>query len=284
MEAGLQKRDCMLRSRTQLPYNKNGFLSLPSNGSGPGRGCCSTCELCELSLVYGTLRRWLIDFLLSTPTTCSRSIPKRTSFWRVHSGFGGCTTAWPRMQNGLLYCGLPEHRNRSRTTETVRSGEVGSVSCAGSRLSRCPRNPAPISPAERARHGLLTRTGLMITCPFDNMVAIYDLTTGEWSRWFPAPHPWPIVAMTVNHLQYRKQNRDARHLLDSASLGPSEILFYDSATVQLNSTVSIEQRSHGIFLFDDALATCSSRDGWSCKHNWQRLRTGNFPRGIATTS
>ena len=121
-----------------------------------------------------------------------------------------------------------------------------------------------------------------MTCSFDNMVAIYDLTTGEWSRWFPAPGP-DDSGRDVHHFNtVRKIGREI--CLIAHRFGPSEILFYDSTTLQLNSTVSIGAQSHDIFLFDDALATCSSGDGCLVNISGKRLRTGNFPRGIATTS
>jgi hypothetical protein len=123
---------------------------------------------------------------------------------------------------------------------------------------------------------------LWVTCSFDNLVAIYDLKTGQWSRWFPAPSP-------------ADRGRDVHHFntvckigseicLIAHHFGPSELLFYDCSTLQLNSAISIGVESHNVFMFDDAVATCSSLDGWLVNVNGKRLRTGNFPRGIAITS
>jgi hypothetical protein len=41
--------------------------------------------------------------------------------------------------------------------------------------------------------------------------------------------------------------------------------------------------SHNIFSYQDAMAACSSGDGWLVNSRGRRLRTGNFPRGMATT-
>ena len=120
-----------------------------------------------------------------------------------------------------------------------------------------------------------------LTCAFDNMVAICDLTTGEWSRWFPAPNP-------------ADRGRDVHHFntvckigseicLVAHHFGPSELLFYDCASLQLNSAVALGEESHNVFLFEDALATCSSRDGRLVNTSGKQLRTGSFPRGIART-
>jgi hypothetical protein len=72
--------------------------------------------------------------------------------------------------------------------------------------------------------------------------------------------------------------------LTAHHFGPSELLFYDCATLQLNSTVWVGAQSHDVFFIDDALAVCSSRDGCLVNITGKRVRTGNFPRGIATTS
>jgi hypothetical protein len=120
---------------------------------------------------------------------------------------------------------------------------------------------------------------LWVTCSFDNLVAIFDLNSGQWSQWFPAPHP-ANRGRDVHHFNsIRKIGREIGLL--AHHFGPSEVLFYDSETLQLNSVAPIGAEAHDILLFGNALATCSSGDGWVVNVSGRRLRTGNFPRGVA---
>ena len=65
--------------------------------------------------------------------------------------------------------------------------------------------------------------------------------------------------------------------------GPSMVLCDDFPTLQLDSVVPLGRFAHDLFVFESALATCSSGDGWILNTNGQRLRTGGFPRGLAIT-
>ncbi|MGH9665673.1 MAG: hypothetical protein ACRD9L_14710, partial [Bryobacteraceae bacterium] len=119
-----------------------------------------------------------------------------------------------------------------------------------------------------------------MTCSYDNMVAIYDLAGRDWSRWYPAPNP-------------AHRDRDVHHFntirfiggrvcLLAHHFGPSELLYYDYPSMQLESAVPFGHMSHDLFVFEDAMATCSSGNGWILNRRGERLRTGNFPRGVAT--
>jgi hypothetical protein len=113
------------------------------------------------------------------------------------------------------------------------------------------------------------------------MVAIYDIAAGEWDRWYPAPNP-------------AHRDRDIHHFntidfingqvyLIAHNFGPSFLMSYDYPSLQLNSTVPLGCSSHGLFLFENTFGTCSSGDGSIVNRGGHRLRTGNFPRGVAMT-
>lgn len=218
-------------------------------------------------------------FLVSTTHYLLAIDPETHQLWQVHSG-SGLYYGLAKDTNGLLYAAC-RNTVAGPDDETVRAAETGSILVLdrGFRVVREIQSPFPL----RDVHGIACFEGrLWVTCSFDNMVAIYDLTTGEWSRWFPAPSP-ADRGHDVHHFNtVRKIGREI--CLVAHHFGPSALLFYDCATLQLNSTVSIGAESHDVFLFDDAFATCSSRDGWLVNITGQRLRTGNYPRGIATAS
>jgi hypothetical protein len=217
-------------------------------------------------------------FLVATTHHLLAIDPQSRRVWRIHSG-SGLYYGLAKDEAGLLYAAC-RHTVTGPDDETVRAGEVGSILVLdrGFRVVGETRPPFPM----RDVHGTACFDGrLWVTCSFDNMLAIYDLATGEWSRWYPAPHP-ADRGRDVHHFNtVRKIGNEI--CLVAHHFGPSELLFYDSVTRQLNSAVSMGAESHDVFLFEDALATCSSSDGWCINASGKRLRTGNFPRGVATT-
>jgi hypothetical protein len=130
-------------------------------------------------------------------------------------------------------------------------------------------------------HGIACFDGrVWVTCSYDNMVAIYDLATGDWTRWYPDPAHRDHDVHHFNTIRFI----GGQVCLVAHRFGPSEVMFYSYPSLQLDSAVPFGVMSHDLFRFDNALATCSSDDGWLVNRCGNRLRTGNFPRGVATTT
>jgi hypothetical protein len=217
-------------------------------------------------------------FLVSTTHHLLAIDPESRSLWRVHSG-AGLYFGLAKGADGLLYTAC---RNTVLGPQDpqIRASEEGTILVFDRELRVCGelRPPFPL----RDLHGIACFDGrLWVTCAYDNMVAICDLATRTWERWYPAPNP-------------EHRDRDIHHFntirfigghvcLLAHHFGPSELLFYAYPSLQLDSAIPFGCMSHDLFLFDNALATCSSGDGWIVNRSGQRLRTGNFPRGIAAT-
>jgi hypothetical protein len=218
-------------------------------------------------------------FLVSTTHHLLAIEPQSGKLWRIHSGAG-------------LYFGLAEGPNRllyiaCRNTvlgpndNQVRSTEQGTILVLDRNFHVCDelRPEFPL----RDVHGIACFEGrLWVTCSYDNMIAVHDFATGKWSKWYPASNP-ADRDRDVHHFN-TVRFIDGRVCLLAHHFGPSEILFYTYPSLQLDSVTSLGHMAHDVLLYDNALATCSSADGWIVNTRGQRLRTGNFPRGIAATA
>jgi hypothetical protein len=197
-------------------------------------------------------------------------------FWRVHSGKG-------------LYYGLAQYAGRiyvacrniikGPTDPSVRAGENGSILV----LEAATLNVIDELTADfplRDLHGMCCFDGkLWMTCSFDNLVAIYDLTSHRWSRWYPAPDP-AARDRDVNHFNTVEEFGNSLCVV-AHNNGPSHLLFYDRASLELSSVIQLGYQAHDVFWVNGAAATCSSGDGRLLSSAGWTLRTRGFPRGIA---
>ena len=217
-------------------------------------------------------------FLVSTTHHLLALDPESHTAWRVYSG-SGSYFGLAKGEDGLLYVGC---RNQilGDYDEEVRGGQQGTILVLDHtfRVVEVLQPPFPL----RDLHGIACFDGcIWVTCALDNMVAICDLATRDWVCWYPAPDPHDRD-QDVHHFN-TIQLIDEQVCLVAHHYGPSEVLFYDYPSLQLVSAIPLGAFSHDLFFFKDALATCSSADGWIVNRRGQHLRTGGFPRGIVTT-
>jgi hypothetical protein len=217
-------------------------------------------------------------FLVSTTHHLLALDPEVHTAWRIHSG-SGAYFGLAKGEDGLLYVAC---RNQivGDSSEGVRAIQKGTILVLnrGFRVVEVLEPPFPL----RDLHGIACFDGcIWATCAHDNMVAICHLATREWACWYPAPDP-NDRDHDVHHFN-TIQLIDGQVCLVAHHYGPSEVLFYDYPSLQLVSAVPLGSLSHDLFFFKDALATFSSADGCIVNRGGQHLRTGGFPRGIATT-
>jgi hypothetical protein len=137
--------------------------------------------------------------------------------------------------------------------------------------------------ALRDMHEMLWHAGrLYITCSYDNMVAVADLASGNWDRWYPLGRP-EEPPCDVNHLNSLAMV-DGTLAVVAHNKGPSEMLRYDLASRALVERVPFGVQAHNIRRNrDGALFTCSSAEGCLVGADGWRLATGGFPRGVLLT-
>ena len=139
------------------------------------------------------------------------------------------------------------------------------------------RPPFPL----RGAHGIaIFDDRLWVTCSFDNLIAIYEFRTRNWAKWYPAAnvgardrdvHHFNTIAPVGTEICVIAHNR-----------GASDLLFFDCTTRDLCSVTRLGNQSHDLFFVNGQPGTCSSGDGELVSTgNWV-LRTGGFPRGIAS--
>jgi len=254
--------------------NHEAAKSIVINGAPYSKGVEQGWNVRDSLLDNKMLKR----FLVST-THCLLAIdPEGGLSWRVHSGRG-------------LYFGLaldPECRIyvacRNTTLgpedETIRASERGSVLVLDQSFRVCDELTPPFP--LRDVHGIAWFDHrLWVTCSFDNMVAVYDCNSGDWSRWYPAPNP-ADRGRDVHHFNTVRR-MDNQIWLVAHHFGPSELLVYDYPSLDLDSAIPLGRMAHDLFWLHGAVGTCSSAEGCLVNARGQRLRTGNFPRGVATT-
>lgn len=200
----------------------------------------------------------------------------RDHFFRVHSG------------NGLYY-GLAQDnrhvyiscRNQTKGPQdaAVRAQEAGSILVLDA-ASLLPTGELSPEFALRDVHGIACFDGkLWVTCSFDNMVAVYDLTARLWTKWYPAID-LEARGRDVNHFNTIVPNGNRICLL-AHNNGRSHLLFYDRSALELCSALELGYQAHDIFAAGGGVATCSSSEGVLVGNTGWRLRTGAFPRGVA---
>jgi hypothetical protein len=134
--------------------------------------------------------------------------------------------------------------------------------------------------AMRDLHEILWQWGkLWITCSYDNMVATYEPATGRWSEWFPLGRV-PSPPYDANHLNSLAA-LDGRLWMIAHNRGPSELLEFDPASLELASRRPLGVQAHNIRrLPGGAIFTCSSDEGGLAGLDGWRLPVGGFTRGI----
>jgi hypothetical protein len=198
-------------------------------------------------------------------------------FYEVHSGQG-------------LYYGLAAHgdaiyvgcRNQIEGTHdpSIRAGEAGSILVFNSTTLDLVDELRPLAFNLRDLHGIGCAEGrLWVTCSFDDAVAICDLKTREWTRWYPMPSE-PARGCDTYHFNTVQSTGNRIRLLAHQN-GPSHLLDYDASSWDLVRSASLGHQAHDIILHGESPATCSSGEGLLVDVDGWALRTGGFPRGIS---
>ena len=221
--------------------------------------------------------------LLITTTHHLLGYSEDTGFRQVHSG------------NGLYY-GLALHEDkvfvscRNNTAgpldSSARSREYGSILVFDKTTLQVIEELQPPDFPLRDVHGIaVADSRIWVTCSCDNLVAIYDMTSGQWERWFPSPDP-AARGIDINHfntISFEATNDGSYILLLAHNNGPSQIFRYQHSSRELESVIPLGVHAHDIFTVAGARATCSSGEGLLLSADGWRYRTGAFPRGIAFT-
>ena len=216
-------------------------------------------------------------FLVSTTNDLLLLDLQADRFYQIDSG------------NGLYY-GICHHRGavyavcrhsvRGPEDPSVRSAENGGLLVFDSRL-HLQEELQPEFPM-RDVHGMaVIDEQLWITCSYDNLVAIFDLRTKRWSRWYPSPNP-DARGTDVNHFNTVAMV-DGRLCVVAHNFGQSQLLFYEYPSLQLISSVALGAEAHDVFQIHGQLATCDSAHGVLVSMDGTQIRTGGFPRGVCIT-
>lgn len=122
---------------------------------------------------------------------------------------------------------------------------------------------------------------IYITCSFDNMIAIYDLKTKNWSQWFPNES---VKFKDVNHFNSIFVKDDSLYLL-AHNFGDSMIYKFDTCNLQLvKQQIIIGKQAHNIWMNDGDLYTCSSgEESIKSTGGFVKVLSG-FLRGITFSS
>lgn len=122
---------------------------------------------------------------------------------------------------------------------------------------------------------------LFVACCYDNLIAIIDLATGLWEKWYPAAD-LNARDRDVNHFNTIAVH-DNRIILLAHNNGPSQLFFYDPSSLDLCRVIQLGQQAHDIFQAGGEFAVCSSAEGLLVSTSGWTLRTGGFPRGVDLT-
>jgi hypothetical protein len=219
------------------------------------------------------------SFLVSTTHYLLAVDPEAGSIKHVHSGKGlyfGLTES----PDGFLYAAC-RNATEGPENESIRAAERGSILVLNRNLQVVEefQSPFPL----RDVHGIACfDQRLWVTCSFDNMVAVYDLVTKEWSQWYPAPNT-ADRGRDVHHFNTIRFINNKLCLI-AHCFGPSQLWFYEYPSLQLHNTLALGNMAHDVIEFEGAIATCSSAEGCIVNACGQQLVTGGFPRGVGSTA
>ena len=218
----------------------------------------------------------MAEYLIAT-THRLLLLSKSHRFSVVHSGRGLYFGLGSR--DGRIYVGCQDQPVRSydRDEEGRQSGSIlvfeeDSLDLIGELKPKFPL---------RDLHGLACfDEKLWVTCCFDNLVAVYDFKTLEWSKWYPSKD-LHARDRDVNHYNTIELVDEQRICVLSNNGHNSELNFYDRQSLELISVLALGYQAHDVYRHDGNLAVCSSGEGALVDSAGWTLRTGGFPRGIA---
>jgi hypothetical protein len=144
---------------------------------------------------------------------------------------------------------------------------------------RCDALPPAPFPLRDIHQILLHQGQLWVTCSFDNAVAIYDDTRGEWSLWHPLGIPQG-EPKDLNHFN-TLAIFDQRLCVVAHNKGDSDLLFFQLPDGALVDSIRLGNQAHNVWRRGPAWAMCSSGEGKLVGTDGWTVETGGFPRGIA---
>jgi len=118
---------------------------------------------------------------------------------------------------------------------------------------------------------------LWMTCPYDNMVAIWNGV--DWQQWFPLSVATDD-AHDAHHYNSFMIEEDIIWLL-AHNHGPSELIAFSIHDKSLLQKVTLGTQAHNIWREKGQLYTCSSGNGQILGDMGFSLKLGGFPRGYA---
>jgi hypothetical protein len=214
-----------------------------------------------------------------TTTNHVLALDEQERFYRIHSGKGLYYGLATDERNLYVACrgttiGPADANTRARENGSVLVFDVRTLALTGE--LRPPHFPL------RDVHGAALIDGkLFIACSYDNLIAILDLASGRWAKWYPAAD---VNARDhdVNHFNTIAVHDD-RIVLLAHNNGPSHLLFYDPKSLDLCRVIELGQQAHDIFRASGEFAVCSSAEGLLVSTSGWTFRTGGFPRGVDLT-
>lgn len=216
---------------------------------------------------------------LITTTNHVLALDEHECFYRIHSGKGLYYGLARDERNVYVVCrgttiGPAEAATRARENGSVLVFDAHTLALTGE--LRPPDFPL------RDAHGAASIDGkLFIACSYDNLIAILDLGTGRWEKWYPAADVF-ARDRDVNHFNTIAVHENKIVLL-AHNNGPSHLLFYDPSSLDLCRAIEMGQQAHDIFRSAGEFAVCSSAEGLLVSTSGWTLRTGGFPRGVDLT-
>jgi len=132
---------------------------------------------------------------------------------------------------------------------------------------------------------------LWATCSFDNMVAIYDFNTNQWSYWNPNEEANIISIVDnnfINNLQKNKTrgqyhyntiifNNNTINLM-AHNFGDSEVYYFNYDNLKFIKKISLGTKAHNLWLNDDEIFTLSG-DGYIKSNKGFSFQIEGYPRG-----
>ncbi|KAA0579238.1 hypothetical protein [Azospirillum sp. Sh1] len=220
---------------------------------------------CRMNLAITTSKHLLV---LDTETFTVRIANSRAGIY-----YGLCADT----KAGVLYVGA---RNSASGPydEVSRAGERGSMLVLNDRMAVI-ANLAPDFPLRDMHAATLFDGKLWVVCSYDNMVAVHDLRSGTWDRWYPAPNP-EDRHRDVHHFN-TLQPFDGRLLLVAHNRGPSSLLEYHYPGLDLLQATDMGVHTHDLLIRDGDLHCLSSFDGTVLANRTAKVFTGHYPRGFA---
>ena len=215
-------------------------------------------------------------YLVSTTHHLLAIDTDRRKVFRIHSG-GGLYYGLA-FSEGRVYVGC-RNDTRGPDNEKAREQELGCVLILhGETLETVDVLYAPFP--LRDVHGLCCHNRrLWITCSFDNMIAVHNLVTGAWERWYPSQEE-SARGRDIDHFNSVVE-LDGKFGIVAHRFGESQLILFHSQTLALEEVIPLGVQAHDVFLVEGALTTCSSGEGALRSTAGWALRTGGFPRGYA---